>query len=90
MGKGAWRLALGGALWALGRPLTGKMVKVDEDVKVVQSAALPWCGFGLTGKVAKVRGLWKRALGAWRLALGAWRGALGAGQAADGEKGEGG
>ena len=30
-------MALGGALWALGRPLTGKMVKVDEDVKVVES-----------------------------------------------------
>ena len=29
-------MALGGALWALGRPLTGKMVKVDEDVKVVK------------------------------------------------------
>ena len=66
-------MALGGALWALGRPLTGKMVKVDEDVKVVQSAALPWCGFGLTGKV---RGLWERALGAWRLAgrFGRWAG----------------
>jgi hypothetical protein len=39
LGKGAWRLALGGALWALGRPLTGKRVKVDEDVKVVQSGS---------------------------------------------------
>jgi hypothetical protein len=30
-------LALGGALWALGRLLTGNLGKVDEDVKVVQS-----------------------------------------------------
>jgi len=37
LGKGAWRLALGGALWALGRLLTGNLGKVDEDVKVVQS-----------------------------------------------------
>ena len=68
-------MALGGALWALGRPLTGKMVKVDEDVKVVQSGS----------KFFKAEDF-----GKGRLALGAWRGALGAGQAADGENGEGG
>ena len=77
-------MALGGALWALGRPLTGKRVKVDEDVKVVKVDE--------DVKVVQSGSKFFKAedFGKGRLALGAWRGALGAGQAADGEKGEGG